>query len=202
MLGVFLADFGDQNQPGVLCAMDDVAAAEGGHGDGAVGDFHRSETQCFGVFHVVAAVVFEQRDFQQGAAGEGQHPMLGQNRQLVLQHLLGEEHRGAEAELPMVHAMAGQFQGVAQAPQAQPGVDDHGDAPGCARLLDAVADQVADDGIPGELRHGPPLPRAGARLVRPSPIRPPRHDDRLAFLFDVELQQAAFEQGRLACRGG
>src|SRR5512137_1825848 len=29
-------------------------------------------------------------------------------------------------------------------------------------------------------------------------IRPPRHDDRLAFLFDVEFQQTAFEQGRLA----
>ena len=66
----------------------------------------------------------------------------------------------------MVHAMVCHFENVTQLTQAHPDVDDHGNPSG-ARLLLAVADQVADDGIPSEIRHGQPLARAGAMLVRP-----------------------------------
>ena len=78
LLGVFFADFGDGNQTGIRCAMDDVATAESGHGNGAVGDFHRAEAKGLGMLHVIAAMVLKQCDFQQGAAGESQYPVLGQ----------------------------------------------------------------------------------------------------------------------------
>src|SRR3989304_9587481 len=115
--------------------------------EGAVGNLDSGKAQLPGPLEVRDADALEHSRLKQGAAGIHVDTGRFDTLDLAPQHVLVEEHRGAEAELDLVYVIAAELQKVLDLVGALTAIKHHGEAD-AARFHRAVLSQAGQGAVP------------------------------------------------------